>query len=808
MLPIARAWLPFIISLLLSIVSTNSVSYASDLDCSQPPQPPSQPDDMNHQSALGRYYDQCLLDYDRAKQAFDHSLASAQQRLAPHDPTIAIAKLNRLRLELDWQEPWATPKAWGNLISALTEIETTLRGEDRHAEALMLLADAHYYAALNTPLQRATLINTAQHHYQSALKHQQLPAEAAITHSNLANTYRLQEDYQQEAAHLTQVANLLASTKQQNTEAYALNRYKQAENHRKQHHYSQAEPAYQDSLQRYQTFPPTLHRDKAIARIQLGLAETHLQQQRYAQAHTAIEQAAQFYLNTNTTKLNHGTLIAAQDDLQDRQRFARLQLRFSSHPATSRFTSSTLPAAFWAIQQLHGLERLQGLQQALMRLSIQNPKHRESISNLWKTYKTLEDNAQYQASTHQAAESQRLQQALNEAEQQLQKTLPAYRQLAQAKPLALNPDNTLSNLRKGEALLAWVFERDPQTQEPLAYVLVAAHQRPAKLYALTLLPDFQQDIIKLRQAMTPQSSTLPDFDLQTAHRLYQTLFAPVVDDLQEIQHLIVVTDDELQHLPLHLLVTQAPTSRDYQQAAWLMQQYTFNYLPAVNALKSLRELPSPPSPDPRKRFLGIGAPLGRALSGAEAELEHQHQLLCTAHHANTACSVLTAKDATEQALKQLIDPQKPETTFQIISFATHAAPHNTQDNTEAFLELGKTKDEDGRVTASEIMALTLDADIVLLSACSTGSISDTTQGMSSLVKAFFSAGSRQVLATAWDIDSPTTQTLMQALFTALPTTSTHWASALQHAMQHTLQKNAEHAHPFYWGAFQLYGLDG
>jgi len=88
------------------------------------------------------------------------------------------------------------------------------------------------------------------------------------------------------------------------------------------------------------------------------------------------------------------------------------------------------------------------------------------------------------------------------------------------------------------------------------------------------------------------------------------------------------------------------------------------------------------------------------------------------------------------------------------------------------------------LTASEVTALKLDADWVILSACNTAA-GDRVGGdaLSRLARAFFYAGARTLLVSHWYVDSDAAVALITKSFDALKTNpKIGRAEALRHAM--------------------------
>jgi CHAT domain-containing protein len=121
---------------------------------------------------------------------------------------------------------------------------------------------------------------------------------------------------------------------------------------------------------------------------------------------------------------------------------------------------------------------------------------------------------------------------------------------------------------------------------------------------------------------------------------------------------------------------------------------------------------------------------------------------------------------------------------------------------------------DGLLEASEIVALALNADFVVLSACDTGGRGATStigtglrapggEALSGLVRAFFYAGARNVVASHWLVPDEETITLMETLYSEFANGKT--LSEAMHVANSTLAMRPATSHPFYWAAFSVIG---
>src|SRR6185369_15892949 len=75
---------------------------------------------------------------------------------------------------------------------------------------------------------------------------------------------------------------------------------------------------------------------------------------------------------------------------------------------------------------------------------------------------------------------------------------------------------------------------------------------------------------------------------------------------------------------------------------------------------------------------------------------------------------------------------------------------------------GSSSGGDGVLETSEIAGLTLDADMVVLSACDTGAFDNRGEALGGLAQSFFFAGSRSLVVSHWSVNSLATRELMTA----------------------------------------------
>ncbi len=178
------------------------------------------------------------------------------------------------------------------------------------------------------------------------------------------------------------------------------------------------------------------------------------------------------------------------------------------------------------------------------------------------------------------------------------------------------------------------------------------------------------------------------------------------------------------------------------------------------------------------------------------------------------------KDANEAVVKRM-----NLSRYRTIAFSTHGlVPGDLDGLTQPALALTAPAvagiDGDGLLTMEEILALKLDADWVVLSACNTGYAAGAgSEAASGLGRAFFYAGTRAVLVTNWSVDSASARVLVSDLFRRQvldPKLSR--SEALRQSMMALMDRDGftdgegrtvfTYAHPMFWGPFSIIGDGG
>jgi len=146
--------------------------------------------------------------------------------------------------------------------------------------------------------------------------------------------------------------------------------------------------------------------------------------------------------------------------------------------------------------------------------------------------------------------------------------------------------------------------------------------------------------------------------------------------------------------------------------------------------------------------------------------------------------------------------------YQIVHLATHGC---IQDNpllsnlALSFFKADGKKAETSLLKLQDIYNLELNADLVVLSACQTGTGKEVQgEGVVGLTRGFMYAGARRVVVSLWSVNDRATSILMTDFYRQMLKQGLDPAAALQQA-QLAMWQSGNYSAPYYWAAFTIQG---
>lgn len=266
-------------------------------------------------------------------------------------------------------------------------------------------------------------------------------------------------------------------------------------------------------------------------------------------------------------------------------------------------------------------------------------------------------------------------------------------------------------------------------------------------------------------------------------QLHQILVEPIADLLPDNP------DERVIFVPQEYLFLVPFPALQAADGQYLVEQHTLLTTPAVQVLELSQQRSSSANAAQTAVVVGNPAPMPASLTPlpyAEAEAEAIAQLLNT--------TAITGTEATETAIKQRLSEA------QIIHFATHGLFNETHPLQGAIALAPSTAEEDGFLTAAEILDLSINAELVVLSACDTGRGKITGDGVVGLSRSLIAAGAPSVMVSLWQVPDDATSQLMIEFYRQRQEFDD--AQALRQSMLTVMQT---YPNPRDWAAFTLVG---
>lgn len=325
------------------------------------------------------------------------------------------------------------------------------------------------------------------------------------------------------------------------------------------------------------------------------------------------------------------------------------------------------------------------------------------------------------------------------------------------------------------------------------------------------------------------------YDLALAQRLYGHLIRPLEKHLTPVRDLIIVPDGVLHYLPFEALVRDLKSEEpdqhvlfgQFEQAHFFIEDYAISYAPSASVLDSrLRRKKQTSSLQGQLLALGnphfgkFGEHDFRAVIDSSAESMRIH--LATGGALAAPLEPLPQSETEVDEIARLMKPalvykgaeakeenfKQNAARYQFIHIASHGFADEQQPlYSHIILAQDDDPTEDGFLYAYEVFNLSLNADLVTLSACETGLGKYVRgEGLTGLTHAFLYAGAPALLVSLWSVDE-STSIIMKDFYQHLKNGLSKTA-ALREAKLRLIRTRGPRfslAHPFLWAPFVLVG---
>lgn len=283
-----------------------------------------------------------------------------------------------------------------------------------------------------------------------------------------------------------------------------------------------------------------------------------------------------------------------------------------------------------------------------------------------------------------------------------------------------------------------------------------------------------------------------DWELQHTEKLYKLLFEPIKESLNGVSQICIIPDSYLYAIPFQAL--KNPETNRY-----IIQDYAIYFDYSLSILKELVNIGN----HGKENVLAFGNPDfsvsdTSAINKLYESLPKSEEEVITIGNLYGDKAEIYLKDQASEA-----NYKNNAANYGIVHIATHGIFDEVNPMSSSLL-LTAGNDEDGYLSAAEIIKMQMNSDLVVLSACETAKgIITEGEGMVSLSRAFLGARVPTIVASLWQVDDRSTKILMEE-FHKSAIKEKNYTKALQEAQIHLLE-NTNYKNPFFWSPFVLIG---
>lgn len=352
--------------------------------------------------------------------------------------------------------------------------------------------------------------------------------------------------------------------------------------------------------------------------------------------------------------------------------------------------------------------------------------------------------------------------------------------------------------------------------------------------------EIEDQVVAYRKLLSERASVLTQRNSQgeinrLGAKLYRTIVQPFEKDLTSVRTLIVVPDGVLDYLPFEALIAATPRQAAGDgQPVYLIEKFAVVYGPSASALATVQEL-NRKTTAPSKMLLAFGDPVvalssnpspstpGDVVSRSASETPDMtspqdyaergfsfSRLPFTREEVLAISKLFPASQRRiylgEEAREEAVKAEKLD-DYRYLHFASHGFLDEAKPGRSGILLSSPAgSSEDGVLQMDEIMRLKMNADLVTLSACSTGLGKLVNgEGLLSLTRAFFYAGARNVTVSLWNVNDSATSSLMKSYYENLNRGASQRVALRLAKLTMLRGKNALWRHPYFWAPFVLVG---
>ncbi len=268
----------------------------------------------------------------------------------------------------------------------------------------------------------------------------------------------------------------------------------------------------------------------------------------------------------------------------------------------------------------------------------------------------------------------------------------------------------------------------------------------------------------------------------SSSKLYRLLIGDL--SIPDESQLVIIPDGPLYYLPWEALAT---TNAQKDSPTYLVEKHPISYAQSATLLADYISSPSKPC----NYFLSILPEYDTPLAFGSNDILSENETY--------KIHKLTGQEVTRPRII------KQAAYADIIHFSGHSSIN--EDN-EMMSELDLGRYEENPLRSHEIFDMNLDAALVVLSSCHSGSGKYARgEGIMNFSQAFQQAGSESVIMSMWNVDDKSTSDLFSKFYDALAKGQSKSSALREAKLEFIKSGDPLISHPYFWASFTLFGDD-
>ncbi|SMG15880.1 CHAT domain-containing protein [Marivirga sericea] len=344
-----------------------------------------------------------------------------------------------------------------------------------------------------------------------------------------------------------------------------------------------------------------------------------------------------------------------------------------------------------------------------------------------------------------------------------------------------------SKLKPGEAVIEYAMA--PKSNQIIVYWISNSDLTYYRIYE-------QNEVLRFLRAYRNTLIYNLGGSFQTiAHNLYNYLFPFKIG--KNITKLVIIPDGELATIPFEALVAgQDKQQLDFHELDYLIKSFDIHYSYSASLYQSVQT-----AQYGSDALLLTPVEFGQGIAKLSASEQESKHFRSWCNQQSIPIESLVRSNATKERFKN-----STLEDFRFIHLATHGTVDLlSPDLSGIYFSNDINRPDENILYVGEIYGLSINAELVVLSACETGlGKINRGEGVMGLGQAFAYSGADNLILSLWKVADESTSLLMQSFYRGQFENEVHsFSNGLREAKLAMI--NSDYSAPYFWAPFVLWG---